>query len=111
MLLFTPYALRNPTSKAFNRSKHHLLVRVVDQLNGVGRALAGARAASLALRRIDVRCAAETADTVSPFLPDHLRDGERTHPRAGEAADAFIRIDPGDNAAQGHRLLRGQRPG
>ena len=54
----------------------HLLVGIVDQLDRLGRTLAGAGAAALALCRVDVRRAAQAADARATFLLDHLRDVE-----------------------------------
>ncbi len=84
-------------------AEHDLLVGVVDQLDGVGRALAGAGAAALALGRVDEGGAAQAANTKPAFLLDDLRNGERAGARAGQAADTFVGIDLGDHPAQVQR--------
>src|SRR5512137_310935 len=70
---------------------HDLLVAVVAELDGTGRALAGAGAAAGAQRRLDVGRADDPPNTRGLVID--LRDMERAGPHAGQTADALDLID------------------
>jgi len=52
-----------PGSQSTNILEHHLLIRVVNQLDGIGRAFTGAGAAALAQSWVNKRSTTQTANT------------------------------------------------
>ena len=71
-------------------SQAHLLIAVICQLDGIRRARPGACAATLALGRVNIRCASQPANPASIWQFYHLWDLERAGADAVGSVCAII---------------------
>jgi hypothetical protein len=96
---------RSPLSKSTDRRQHYLFICVVNQLNGICRTFTGAGPTSLALRRVDKGSTSQTTNPLPSGLLNNLGDAERAYARAGQAANASVRINLRDHATKVQRVV------